>query len=96
MKQINKIKNLLQYLPQKDIPIGTKLLDNRDLDSLQSLVKSAIVRTIRGRQKDPPDERYVNIDINYLQELRAELDQYIFTIYPPDESYTIYDDLELY
>lgn len=87
---------MLKYLPSKDIEIGTKLLNERKLESLQDLVKSAIIRTRRGKHKDPPDERYTNISISCLKELKVQLDDYISMIYPPDDSYTIYDDLEIY
>ena len=96
MSQLSEVRKLLKYLPNEDIEIGTKLLNERELESLQDLVRSAIVRAKRGKHKDPPDERYVNVSIDGLMELKIQLHDYISMIYPPDDDYTTYDDLEIY
>ena len=47
---INRIKNLIQYLPRKDIDIGYKLLENRDFENLQYLVTSALIKTNENKE----------------------------------------------
>ena len=59
MKKIKQIYDLLQNLPEKDIPIAVKLLDKRDFIGLKELVDSDvyIVNNAKFKQKVVPGDR---------------------------------------
>ena len=65
---MEKIKNLIPYLPDKDIGLGNKFLESRDFDSLYELVDSAIKRTIKHKDE--------SIDLESLNSLKAEVSVY--------------------
>jgi hypothetical protein len=66
---VQRIRKLIPSLPEKDIPIGNKLLEARDWEELQNLVSSAIVKIERANSKG--DDRYANIDLPSLYCLQA-------------------------
>lgn len=68
---VQKIRKLIPSLPEKDIPIGNKLLEARDWEELQNLVSSAIVKIERANSKG--DDRYANIDLPSLYYLQASI-----------------------
>lgn len=69
--QVQKIRKLIPSLPEKDIPIGNKLLEARDWEELQNLVSSAIVKIERANDKG--SDKYTNIDIGSLYDLQAAI-----------------------
>ena len=69
--QVQRIRKLIPSLPEKDIPIGNKLLEARNWEELQNLVSSAIVKTERATSKG--DCRYANIDLPSLYDLQASI-----------------------
>lgn len=77
---LERIKGLLQYLPQKDIKYANKFISTRDYDSLQSLVGSAIYKIEKNLLSNSPKEEYLSINIEKLNELKAEIDSYIILI----------------
>lgn len=66
---VQRIRKLIPSLPEKDIPIGNKLLEARDWEELQNLVSSAIIKIERANSKG--DDRYANIDLPSLYCLQA-------------------------
>lgn len=73
---VKKIENLLKYVPAKDIPYATEFLHKRDFEALRDLVKSDI--QILKRKKDKDDS--VEDQINFLRELKAEIDSYLILL----------------
>lgn len=69
--QVQRIRKLIPSLPEKDIPIGNKLLEARNWEELQNLVSSAIVKMERATSKG--DGRYANIDLPSLYDLQASI-----------------------
>ena len=69
--QVQRIRKLIPSLPEKDIPIGNKLLEARNWEELQNLVSSAIVKIERATSKG--DGRYANIDLPSLYDLQASI-----------------------
>ena len=69
--QVQRIRKLISSLPEKDIPIGNKLLEARNWEELQNLVSSAIVKMERATSKG--DGRYANIDLPSLYDLQASI-----------------------
>lgn len=67
--QIQKIRKLLLYLPEKDIPIGNKILEKRDFEELNCLVSSAIIKVEKAR--DSGSDRYDGIDLDGLYDLQC-------------------------
>ena len=69
--QVQRIRKLIPSLPEKDIPIGNKLLEARDWEELQNLVSSAIVKIERANGKG--SDKYVDIDLSDLYDLQASI-----------------------
>lgn len=69
--QVQKIRKLISFLPEKDIPIGNKLLEARDWEELQNLVSSAIVKIEKANDKG--SDKYTNVDIGSLYDLQAAI-----------------------
>lgn len=69
--QVHRIRKLIPSLPEKDIPIGNKLLEARNWEELQNLVSSAIVKIERATVKG--DDKYANIDLSSLYDLQASI-----------------------
>lgn len=73
--QVQRIRKLIPSLPEKDIPIGNKLLEARNWEELQNLVSSAIVKIERATSKG--DDKYANIDLPSLYDLQASISDII-------------------
>lgn len=69
--QVHRIRKLIPSLPEKDIPIGNKLLEARNWEELQNLVSSAIVKIERATSKG--DDKYANIDLPSLYDLQSSI-----------------------
>lgn len=69
--QVQRIRKLIPSLPEKDIPIGNKLLEARNWEELQNLVSSAIVKIERATSKG--DDKYANIDLPSLYDLQSSI-----------------------
>lgn len=69
--QIQKIRKLIPFLPEKDVPIGNKFLEARNWEELHNLVSSAIVKIEKA--KDKGSDKYINIDIVSLYDLQAAI-----------------------
>ena len=95
---IERMKNLINYLPNKDITLGKKFIESRDFESLQELVDSARYKVKKSQSSEQPKEEYTNIDLEKLSELKGEVDTYILSIFIPDadedDSEVDYYDLE--
>jgi hypothetical protein len=69
--QVQTIRKFIPSLPEKDIPIGHKLLEARDWEELQNLVSSAIIKIEKAFEKG--STKYINIDLNSLYALQASI-----------------------
>lgn len=94
-----KIKQLIENLPEKDINLGYKFLEKRDFDSLKELVDSAIYKVKKSRSKHDINniEKYINIDLDELNSLKAEVDNYVAQLHIMDEpdNFDIIENCEL-
>lgn len=79
-KTLKNIKKFINYLPSKDVQIGFKFLEQRDFDKLKELVDSALIRTKRNLKTDNPKQEYLNVDLDSLNILKAEVDIYVFQL----------------
>lgn len=73
---IVKIKNLVKYLPEKDIKHANTFIQDRNIESLKELVDSAVYLTQKNQAKEEIPVAYKNIDLEGLMKLKAEVDSY--------------------
>jgi len=82
---VSKIKELIPYLPGRDIEIANKLLSKRDFEGLRDLTWSSLVIMERkfGMFDDIP-EKYKNVDLDKLRELAVVCADYYTLLYPEE------------
>lgn len=71
---LNSIRKLIPKLPEKDISIANRYIEDRDFESLQDLVDSAIIRIKKDKRKDNP--KYSHIDLASLDRLSVLISDY--------------------
>lgn len=92
---LQKIKNLIPYLPKGDIPFAQRFLERRDYDSLKELTWSAYQRFENALKKEVLPEKYRGIDLDKVRDLAVECSEYYYLIYPEELEEDIdYDDSE--
>lgn len=75
-----RIQKLISSLPERDINLGYKFVQNREFESLKELVDSAIVKVRKGLKKENPREEYLKVDLDLLNELKVEVDEYCVSL----------------
>ena len=73
---IERIKSLIPSLPKKDVDLGYKFLEKRDFESLNDLVSSAVYKVKKNLRTSNPKEEYVNLDMDSLEKLQYEVQDY--------------------
>lgn len=81
---VERINLLLSHLPDKDIKLGNKLLQERNFEGLEELVDSAICKIKKNLISTNPKEEYLKIDFEELNKLKLEIDNYITYLEPPE------------
>ena len=71
-----KIKELLKHLPEKDIPWGDRFLTEHKIDDLKELVDSAFYLTKKNQSKEVVPDKYKNVSLENLRDLKMEVDNY--------------------
>lgn len=92
-KPVDRIRVLISSLPERDIPLGYKFLDERDFDSLKELVDSAMYKVKKSQRSENPKEIYAKISLEDLSRLKSEVDTYIVQIESPSEE-DFYSEIE--
>ena len=87
---VERMKALMNSLPEKDIPLGYKFLNERDFDSLKELVDSAIYKVKKSIKSDNPREEYMKVNLEDLDVLKSEVDMYIIQLKIPEDD--MYDE----
>ena len=87
---VERMKALMDSLPERDIPLGYKFLNKRDFDSLKELVDSAIYKVKKNLKSDNPREEYMKVNLEDLNMLKSEVDMYIIQLEIPEDD--IYDE----
>lgn len=77
MKHLEKIRKLLNSLPESDQALGESFVRDRDFDSLKELVDSAFHKTRRALKSENPKQEYLDVDLDSLSNLKAEVDLYL-------------------
>lgn len=85
MKAIERMRTLINQLPESDVPLGERFISERDFESLQELVDSAIFRINKSVRSDAPKEEYAKVDLWELKKLKAEVDVYVEQLQLPGE-----------
>lgn len=80
MEAVNRIKSLISTLPEKDRDLGYKFLKERQFDSLQSLVNSAIYKVRKAKIVGDTNNELIAVDIDNLRRLKSEVDAYVFQL----------------
>lgn len=76
MNAIEKIENLIPYLPEGDKFLAFDFLKERNFESLQSLINSALYKVRKSQSSETPKDKYKDIDLVMLENLKAEVDLY--------------------
>jgi hypothetical protein len=88
------MEKMLPLLPSKDYELCKKFLKNRDFNSLLEIVNSNIYLIRENQQKEEPNEKYINLDLDGIIELSGLITEYKGMIEPDDvfdeESYEYY------
>lgn len=77
MKPVDRMRKLVNSLPESDITVASMFIDTRDFESLNELVVSATQKTKNSLRSENPKEEYLNADITDMNTLRAEVDVYL-------------------
>ena len=93
-----KIKELLTHLPEKDVKFGEKFLAEHNIDALKELVDSAFYLTKKNQSKEVIPEKYKNVNLDDLRDLKIEVDNYhsLLSNILGDEEYESEIDAELF
>ena len=87
---VERMKALMDSLPEKDIPLGYKFLNERDFDSLKELIDSAIYKVKKSLKSDNPKDEYMKVNLEDLNMLKSEVDMYIIQLEIPEDG--MYDE----
>lgn len=97
-KTLEKIKSLIEVLPQKDISYGYKFLEKRDFESLKELVDSAIYKLKKKLKSDEFEGGCLDTQLLQLNELQVEVNSYMSYLDIPEDNQdfeeSIYSDEE--
>lgn len=85
MAAVDRMRKLINNLPESDIPLGERFISERQFESLQELVDSAIFRVNKNVRDDNPKEEYLKVDLWELKKLKAEVDVYVEQLQLPSE-----------
>lgn len=87
---LDKIRRLSKNLPKDDIKFADKYIASREFDKLLEIVESDIYLVNQSNLSDNPKEKYKDIDLEELLELRNAIDEYMSFLDIPDSSH--FDD----
>ena len=71
---VQRIKQLLSYIPKKDIPYANKFIEGRNFEDLRDLVKSDIQILLKKKDESLKEQ------IDNLRVLKTEIDSYLFLL----------------
>lgn len=88
---IDKIKDLLNYLSERDRELSNKLIEQKEFHAIRDLVKSCIKKQKKYSKNPTLDETVIMLELLY-----SEIDNYIILIYDEDgEDDLTYEDIDL-
>lgn len=94
MEPVERIRYLTKFLPKDDVNLANDFINSRDFESLQEIVDSAIIKVKRNLSSNNPKEKYINLDIDELTRLKAEVDAYVEQLQLPYHQEDEFEDYE--
>ena len=82
---IDRIEALVSSLPEGDARLAHEFLNSRNVESLQLLVDSSLVRVKKGRSKESPKEEYLKANLGEMRKLKLEIDTYCEALELPEQ-----------
>lgn len=73
---IVKIKELVKYLPERDILYANVFIQDHNIESLKELVDSAYYITRKHQEKEQVPKEFKDINLKDLMALKVEVDNY--------------------
>jgi hypothetical protein len=89
---LQRINELIPYLPNKDIKHAKKFVENKDWESLKDLTWSSLQMMELAVEKGTFAAKYGNADLDKIRELALVCNEYYYLIYP--EEIEIPDDYD--
>lgn len=83
---LNKIKRLAKSLPESDIKFAERYIKSREFDKLLEIVESDIYLVQQNSTLENPKEKFLNIDLEKLYELKVAIEEYMSFLEVPDNS----------
>ena len=83
---LNKIRRLSKSLPEGDIKFAEKYIASREFDKLLEIVESDIYLVQKNELLEHPKEKFANIDLEELYDLKEAIDEYMSFLEVPDNS----------
>lgn len=83
---LNKIRRLSKSLPAKDSELAIKFIESREFDKLLEIVESDIYLVHQNELLEHPKEKFANINLEELIELKGALEEYMSFLEVPDNS----------
>lgn len=85
MKQpLMTIKELAKELPGKDAALAERFIANREFEKLLEIVESDIYIVKKNESLEHPKEKYLNVDLEKLIELKWAVEEYLSFITVPN------------
>ena len=85
-KPLDRIKRLSKSLPKSDIKFADRYIASREFESLLEIVESDIYLVQKNETLEHPKEKFANIDLEELLELRSAIEEYMSFLEEPDNS----------
>lgn len=83
---LNKIRRLSKSLPEGDIKFAEKYIASREFDKLLEIVESDIYLVQKNESLEHPKEKFANINLEELYDLKEAIDEYMSFLEVPDNS----------
>ena len=83
---LDKIRRLSKSLPERDIKFAEKYIASREFDKLLEIVESDIYMVQQNELLEHSKEKFANINLEELLELRGAIDEYMSFLEVPDNS----------
>ena len=85
-KPLDRIKILSKSLHKIDIKFADRYIASREFENLLEIVESDIYLVQKNETLEHPKEKFANIDLEELLELRSAIEEYMSFLEVPDNS----------
>ncbi len=81
---VQKMKELVKFLPKKDIKYANTFIEVRDFESLKDLVWSDLYKIDKNLDSKNPNQEYLDLDSDKIMDLFTEVNNYCDLLYASD------------